>query len=89
MAEGHLLDPCAIPAGGHLHLALVLVDLAIRTTHRLAIIAAVTITRTSLIVLFLWTIKNVVALATLHKALSGRVNVSLNMKYLKLEVYCI
>lgn len=81
VAEGHLLYPCAISTSGHLHLTLVLVDLAIRTTHWLAVIAAVTITCTTLIVFLLRTVKNVIALAALHKAWRGRVKESLNVKY--------
>lgn len=75
MAEGHLLYPCAVSASGHLHLTLILVDLAVRTTHWLAVIAAVTITCTALVVFLLRTVKNVIALAALHKAwgLGGRV----------------
>lgn len=81
VAEGHLLYPCAVSTSGHLHLTLVLVYLAVRTTHRLAIIAAVTITCTTLVVVFLLrTVKNVIALATLHKAWRGTVKESLNVK---------
>lgn len=81
VAKRHLLDPCAVSAGGHFHLAPVLVQLAIRTADRLAVITAVSITRTSFEVFLLRTVEDVIALTALNKACRASVEL-----FIKLEV---
>lgn len=77
VAKRHLLDPRAVSAGGHFHLALVLVQLAIWTADWLAVITAVSVTRTSFVEFLLRTVENVIALTALNKAWMERESDSL------------
>lgn len=72
LAEGHLLDAGVVAAGGHLQLALVLVELAVRAAHGFAVVAAVPVAGAALETLLLWAAHHTVARAALRKALWER-----------------
>lgn len=68
LGHGHLLYPGVVPAGCHLHLAVVGVDVPVGAAHGLPVVAAVPRAQALLEVLVLQAPKDVVARARVDKA---------------------
>lgn len=62
-----LLDAAPVPAGEHLHLAQVLVELPVGAAHRLPVVTAVAVAGAALVPLLLQAAEHVVALAGLDE----------------------
>jgi len=72
LGQRHLLDACPIPTGKHLHLTLVLVELAVWPTDRLVVVTAVPVASATFKLLLLQTAEHIVALVRLHKTCRGK-----------------
>lgn len=67
LGQRNLLDACPISTSKHLHLTLVLVELAVWPTDRLAVVTAVPVAGAPFKLLLLQTAEHIVALVCLHK----------------------
>lgn len=73
LGKRNLLDACPVSTGKHLHLTLVLVELAVWPTNWLPVITAVPVASAALKLLLLQTAKHIVALVRLHKTCRGNI----------------
>lgn len=72
LRQGNLLYTRPVPTGEHLHLTLVAVELSVRSTHRLPLVAAVPIACAALKLLLLKAAEPIVALVCLYKTCRKR-----------------